>query len=328
MFSGFRRGAAAAAAVAAAGLALTACSTTGSDDAAGSGETITVTTDSGTVEVPKDPQRVVVLDNTAAETVAAFDVTPAAVPKQLFSGKQLGDWTNDEAVKDVGTHNEPKFDVIEDVNPDLIIGGYRFSKYTDELKKIADASGGAFIDVAAGDDARGTRVEAMMRQTKVLGEIFGKQDQAEEIVSVFLEKLDAAKNAARDKTVFLANVNGGKIDNGAKRLSPLVEPLGLKDVFAGDAGDIHQNSGLTPEAIAQANPDWVIVMDRDAAVAKDGESPTPAAAVFDAQDAFEKTSFMTKKHIIYLDPQFYLREGIQGYGESYEKIAQAMGSGA
>ena len=328
MFSLMKRGAAVATMVAAT-VAFTACSTTGSDDEASSsdGEMVTVTTNSGEVEVPKNPAKVVVLDNTSAETVKAFGVTPVAIPKQLFSSDQLTTWVDDGDVKDVGTHSEPKFDVIEDVEPTLIIGGYRFSKYEDDLKKIADASGGAFIDAAANDDSEGGRVAQMTRQTEALGKIFGKEDQADQIVAEFQAKLDAAKQAATGQTVFLANVSGGKIDNGAKRISPLTAPLNVKDVFAGDEGDIHQNSGLTPEAIAQANPEWVIVMDRDAAVATEGEQATPAKAVFDAQEAFANTTFKKEDHIVYLDPQFYVREGIQGYGESYAQIAQAMGSG-
>ncbi|MFC3242309.1 ABC transporter substrate-binding protein [Gordonia humi] len=255
MFSLIKRAGVAAALVTAT-VAFTACSTTSSDDASSSadGETVTISTNLGDVTVPKNPTKVVVLDNTAAETVKAFGVTPVAIPKQLFSSDQLADWADDGDIKDVGTHSEPKFDVIEDVEPDLIIGGYRFSKYSDELQKMADASGGAFIDVAASDDAEGGRVAQMSRQTEALGTVFGKEDQAEEIVADFQTKLDAAKSAATGQTVFLANVNGGKIDNGAKRISPLTEPLDVRDVFAGEAGDIHQNSGLTPEAIAQANP--------------------------------------------------------------------------
>ncbi|MGB3695793.1 MAG: ABC transporter substrate-binding protein [Gordonia sp. (in: high G+C Gram-positive bacteria)] len=328
MLRRLRRGGVVAAAVLTAGLTLTGCSTT-SDEKSASGETITVQTNSGSVQVPTRPQRVVVLDNTAAETVKAFGITPVAIPKQLFATEQLSDWTADDAVKDVGTHNEPKFDVIEDVDPDLIIGGYRFSKYDDELTKIADATGASFIDVAASDDAEGGRVAAMIRQTETLGEIFGKQDQAAEIITEFQTRLDAAKGAATGQRTFLAVVSGGKIDNGAKRISPFTGPLNLKDVFGGASGDLHQNSGLTPEAIAQANPEWVIVMDRDAVVKPEGEAkPKPAEQVFAAQEAFAGTTFADKGQIVYLDPAFYLREGIQSYGENYRHLADVMGSTA
>ncbi|MFC0313872.1 ABC transporter substrate-binding protein [Gordonia phosphorivorans] len=311
------------AALAAVSLVFTACSST---DTATAGDTITVEATNGTVEVPRDPQRVVLLDNTAAETVQAMGVTPVAVPKGLLAPSKFGDWIDNPDIADVGTHNEPKMEVIEDVDPDLIIAGYRFAKYTADLTAITDQTGGATIDIAASDDAAGGRVEAMIRQTTTLGEIFGKQQQADDIIATFNGHLDAAKAVSTGQTVFLSIVSGGKIDNGAKRMQPLVAPLDLKDVFGGQAGDHHQNSGLTPEAIAQANPQWVIVMDRDAATAEKGEQTQPAAAVFAAQEAFANTEFMRENHVIYLDPEFYLREGIQSYGQSYQQIADALGA--
>ena len=305
-------------------LVLVAAGCSSSDSDSGSGDTVTINATNGEIKVPKNPTRVVLLDNTAAETVKAMGVTPVAVPKGLLPESIFADWINDPNIADVGTHGEPKMEVIEDTDPDLIIAGYRFQNYTEDLTKITDQTGGATIDIAAGDDAPGGRQEAMIRQTESLGEIFSKQDVANEIVAKFNGQLDAATKVSTGQTVFLAIVSGGKIDNGAKRMQPLVEPLDVKDVFAGSGGDHHQNSGLTPEAIAQANPQWVIVMDRDA-VTSDNETPTPAASIFAAQEAFTNTEFMRENHVVYLDPDFYLREGIQSYGQSYQQIADAFG---
>ncbi|MET9327057.1 ABC transporter substrate-binding protein [Tsukamurella sp. NPDC003166] len=327
MFPRSRKAAPVAAALMVASLVFAGCSTTGADDdkPAASGEKITVSTNKGDVEVPKNPKRVVVLDNTSAETVKAMGITPVAIPKGLFAKSVLGDWISNRDVKDTGTHAEPKFDVIEDVKPDLIIGGYRFAKSEADIKKIAEKTGAAFIDIAAEDAAPKGRVETMRSSTITLGKIFGKDEQARQIVADFDKNLEAAKAQATGQSVFLSIVNGGKIDNGAKRMQPFVAPLNLKDVFAGQAGDHHQNSGLTPEAIAQANPQWVIVMDRDAAVPPtDGSTPKTAAETFRAQQAFAQVEFQQKDRIFYLDNDFYLREGIQDYGENYAALAKAF----
>ncbi len=326
MFTRFRKATPVAAALMATGLVFAGCSTTGAaEDKPVSGEKITVSTNKGEVQVPKNPKRVVVLDNTSAETVKAMGVTPVAIPKGLFAKSVLGDWISNTDVKDTGTHAEPKFDVIEDVKPDLIIGGYRFAKSEGDIKKIAEKTGAAFIDIAAEDGAPQGRVETMRSSTITLGKIFGKDEQAKQIVADFDKSLDEAKAQATGQSVFLSIVNGGKIDNGAKRMQPFVAPLNLKDVFGGQAGDHHQNSGLTPEAIAQANPQWVIVMDRDAAVPPtDGSTPQTAAQTFKAQQAFAGVEFMQKDRLFYLDNEFYIREGIQNYGQNYAALAKAM----
>lgn len=326
MFPRFRRAAPVAAALLAAGLVFAGCSTTGADeDKPAAGEKITVSTNKGEVQVPKNPKRVVVLDNTSAETVKAMGVTPVAIPKGLFAKSVLGDWIANPDIKDTGTHAEPKFDVIEDVKPDLIIGGYRFAKSDGDLKKIAEKTGAAFIDIAAEDGAPKGRVETMRDSTITLGKIFGKPELATQIVADFDKSLNAAKAQATGQSVFLSIVNGGKIDNGAGRMQPFVAPLNLRDVFGGQAGDHHQNSGLTPEAIAQANPQWVIVMDRDAATPPtDGKTPQTAAQVFAAQQAFAGTEFQQKGRIFYLDNAFYIREGIQDYGQNYAALAEAL----
>lgn len=327
MFARFRQASIVTIATLATAATLGACSGDSGDDSKSSGEKVTVATAKGQVEVPKNPKRVVALDNTSVETIKALGITPVAVPKGLLAKDVFKDWIDDPNIKDVGSHGEPKLDVVEDVNPDLVIGGYRFSKYYDDLKKITDKTGGVTIDIAANEEAEGGYTASLVTQTKTLGTIFGKEGDAQKIVDDFNANLDAAKKAATGQTVFLSIVNGGKIDNGAKRMSPLTGVLNLKDVFAGEAGDHHQNSGLTPEAIAQANPQWVIVMDRDAAVeAEGGGKPKTAEEVFKAQDAFRGLEFMTKNQIVYLDPYFYLREGIQCYGENYKKIADAINS--
>nr|WP_296777697.1 ABC transporter substrate-binding protein [Rhodococcus sp. (in: high G+C Gram-positive bacteria)] len=298
-------------------LALSACSETAAEDATGS-ETVSVETASGPVDVPSNPTRVAALDNTSFETLQAFGIEPVALPKQLLPDVGFEEWVANESILDVGTHREPNLEMVSEAEPDLIVGGYRFGEYTEELNRIAPT-----IDIAPTDE---DYVESLKTQTEKLGVIFGKEDQAADIIAD-LEAAEADAAAKTDgQTVFLANVNGGKIDNGAERIGRLLEPLNLTDVFAGEAGDIHGDSGLAPETIAQANPEWVIVLDRDAAAGEEGASP--AAAVFAAQEAFANTTFTIEDQIVYLDPYFYTREGIQAYTEAFQSISSAFENAA
>ncbi|MFI8568813.1 ABC transporter substrate-binding protein [Rhodococcus sp. NPDC078407] len=301
------------AAAAASMLVFGACSTD-TTTAEGSGDTITVDTADGAVQVPANPQRVVALDNTSFETLKAFGVEPVALPKPIMPYEGFEEWIDNEQILDIGTHREPNLELVSEAAPDLIIGGYRFQEYTDELGRIAPT-----IDISPTDEGY---VESLKAQTSALGDIFGKQEQASRIIA----DLDAASSdaAARTngETVFLANVSGGKIDNGAQRIGRLLEPLTLEDVFAGEAGDVHGDSGLAPETVAQANPDWAIVLDRDAAAGEPGAAP--AKVVFDAQEAFANTTFTTENQIVYLDPFFYTRESIQAYTQAFSSISDAF----
>lgn len=278
---------------------------------------VTIATNLGEVEVPVDPERVVALDNTSFETLRDWGVTPVALPKTLLPDEGFEDWQADPDILDIGNHREPNLEAVSESEPDLIIGGYRFASYQTDLEKIAQT-----IDVSPSDDAADGYVASLESQTEALGEVFGKQSEARAL-NLRLEESRAAAAAATDgQTVFLAVVSGGHVDNGAQRIGRIVEPLDLVDVFEGEGGDVHGDSGLAPETIAQANPDWVIVMDRDAATGQDGG--TPAEAVFAAQEAFAGTTFMTQGHVIYLDAYFYTREGIQAYTQAYDQLTQAF----
>ncbi|MFX1758493.1 siderophore ABC transporter substrate-binding protein [Rhodococcus sp. As11] len=302
-------------------LVLTGCGNSGTDaPASGNGATVTVETNNGEMEVPVAPERVVALDNKSFEMLRDWGITPVALPKTLLPNTGFDEWRRNDSILDVGTHREPKLELVSEAEPDLIIGGSRFAEFTGELSKIAPV-----VDVSALDDSEGGYIQGLKDQTLTLGRIFGKEAESQEIVAELDAATEAARAATNGESVFLAVVAGGKIDNASGRIGRLLEGVNLKDVFAGDAGDVHGDSGLAPETIAQADPDWMIVLDRDSAVAVPGEAtPQPAASVIDAQEAFAATTFATKDQIIYLDNDFYKREGIESYTEAFQQIADAF----
>ena len=279
--------------------------------------TVSIESNLGTVEVPVNPVRVVALDNTAFETLRDWGITPVALPKKLLPGTGFEDWIADDSILDIGNHREPNLELVSEADPDLIIGGYRFASLQEDLESIAQT-----IDIAGSDEATDGYIASLKAQTVSLGEIFQKQDEAAALVADLDAASDKASAATDGETVFLSVVNGGKIDNGAERIGRILEPLTLTDVFAGKEGDIHGDSGLAPETIAQANPDWMIVLDRDAGAKTEGAQP--AKAVIDATEAFAETTFAQQGQIIYLDPQFYTREGIQAYTQAFDQITAAF----
>ncbi|MEZ0165307.1 siderophore ABC transporter substrate-binding protein [Kineococcus sp. LSe6-4] len=288
-----------------------------SGSASGPAQTTTVSTNLGDREVPADPVRVAALDNTSFQTLLDLGITPVAVPKGLLPRSGFEAWADDADIADAGNHREPVLEAISEAEPDLIIGGYRFQDYQGDLEKIATT-----IDIAPADDSEGGYVEGLKAQTTTLGEIFGKQDEAARLVAEFERAEQEAAAQTSGESVFLAVASGGRIDNGASRIGRIIEPLQLTNVLAAEGDSIHHDSGLAPETIAQLNPDWMIVMDRDAGT---GESDaTPARQLIAAQEAWENTTFVTRDHVVHLPPTFYVTEGIQAYTEVYDQIASAF----
>lgn len=315
-----RIGAISGIAVLSAGLLLTGCAPEAEAEGTADAATITVETNTGSVEVPVNPQRVVVLDNTAFQTLLDWGIEPVAVPKPLLPRSGFDAWTDDDAILDAGSHREPNLEAVSEAEPDLIIGGLRFADFTDEMSSIATV-----IDIAPSDEAEGGYVESLRAQTETLGQIFDREDEAAALIAELDEAADAASALTDGETVFLANSNGGKIDNGAGRISRILDEVDLVDVFATedlDEDSVHADSGLAPETVAAANPDWMIVMDRDA-IAAEGEY-TPAKQVVEAQEAWKATTFVTEDQVIYLAADFYVTEGIHAYTTVYEQIIEAF----
>ena len=98
-----------------------------------------------------------------------------------------------------------------------------------------------------------------------------------------------------------------------------VTPLPL-EVEAGARG-----KQIDPEFIRQHDPDWVFVIDRDAAI---GRTETPARELLDQQPALHQTRAWRTNHIVHLDPVkrcILGAGGITALQASMDRIAAALG---
>src|SRR5690625_2296586 len=163
-----------ATALVAAVLLLAACST---DSSAGTenGDVaeITIETNTGEKSVPVNPERVAVLDNTAMETIKDWGIEPVVLPKPLLPEALFSEWIDNPEIADAGSHREPILEAVSEAEPDLIIGGYRFGEYTDDLEKIAPD-----VDIATSGERYDTVTDGLRHHTGTLGEIVNKEDEA------------------------------------------------------------------------------------------------------------------------------------------------------
>lgn len=282
--------------------------------------TVTVTDNHGEIEVPVAPERVVALDNTTFQTLSDWDIELVAAPKPLMYDL----WPNlsgGDEVLDVGLHREPDLEAVISAEPDLIVGGYRFRDIYDDLAAIQPAT----IETSARDGEE--QISELKRQVEILGQVFDREDDAAELAAALDTAVEDAKSAYNGTdTVVGLLTSGGKISFAApgegRGVGAVFPTLGLVPGIDRGAEDASHGDDISVEAIAAANPEWLIVLDRDAMFGEDGY--VSAEELIEGSEALQNVPAVQKGQIIYLAPSFYLDEGIQAYTKLYSDIATAF----
>lgn len=307
-------------------LALAGCSG-GTDTEPGATETTTVeiTDNEGTKAVPSPPQSVVATDNRTFETLSDWGVTLKAAPRQLIP--TTIPYREDDSIIDLGSHNEPKLEEIVVADADVIINGQRFAQHQEKMAEFAPEAVIINLDPRDGEPFD----EELKRQVSTLGEVFAKQAEAAALTQEFDDAVARAK-AAYDPadTVMAVNVSGGNIGfiapGEGRTLGPVFDFIGLTPALEiDDASSNHQGDDISVEAIAQSNPAWILVMDRDAAVSQNqGQTADPASQIIENNEALTNVTALQEGNIIYMPADTYTNEGIQTYTEFLNSFADAL----
>src|SRR5690606_14978978 len=154
--------------------------------------------------------------------------------------------------------------------------------------------------------------------TTTLGQIFDKNQEAEALNAEFDAAVEAAKAAYNGTdTVMSVIVSGGNIGYSAPHngrvWGPLYDIFGwVSSLEVDNSSTDHQGDEISVEAIAQSNPDWLFVLDRDAATSDAAES-TPAADVIANAPALQNTTAVSNSQILYAPNDTYTNESIQTF---------------
>ena len=292
--------------------------------------TVEITDVHGTVTVPVNPKNVVALDNRTFETLSDWGIELAAVPKGVMPADSP--YVKDESVQDIGNHGEPNLEIIAAVDPELVIVGQRFAKFYDDIKALVPNAAVIDLnfDVSEGAESPGANlVNGLKNSTIALGQIFDKNDEAEQLIADFDQAIEEAKSAYNETDkVMSVVVSGGDIGFSAPHSGrvwgPMYEIFGwVPALEIGGATSDHQGDDISVESIAQSNPDWIFVLDRDAAVSSTTDA-VPAQDVIDNSPALQKTTAVTEKQIVYAPNDTYTNESIQTYLELFENIANTL----
>ncbi|WP_455477685.1 siderophore ABC transporter substrate-binding protein [Bartonella sp. B41] len=270
---------------------------------------------SGTTSVPTSPKKVVVFDLASLDNMNRLGIEAVAGVPEGKKPSYLQKF-DDAKYETVGTLFEPNYEKIATIQPDLIIISSRTqSKYKD-LSKIAPT-----IDLTVGNQ---TPFEDIERNLTILGKIFGKEKEAEKEIAQINENLaEVRKNAKGKGKGLILMTSGGKISAfGPKsRFDIIHSKFGI--IPATDKLTVEKHGQIiSPEFILETNPDWLFVIDRDAAIGREGES---AEQILN-NELVRRTIAGKQNQIIYLNSWSWYRAGgsLTGLHEAAQQLNEAF----
>ncbi|MEK4438532.1 siderophore ABC transporter substrate-binding protein [Paenibacillus sp. FSL K6-2862] len=276
---------------------------TGSEANAGAAQSnkeIVIKHQLGETKVKKNPQNVVVFDYGVLDTLDQLGVEVAGVPQEGVP--PYLEKYNDAKYTNVGGLKEADFEKVNAMSPDLIIISGRLADSYEELSKIAPT---IYMAVDTED-----YMNSLTENVKTLGEIFGKEAEAEQALTTIEASAQALKDkvTAAGKNALIVLTNEGKLSayGAGSRFGVIHDVFGFKPADANIEVSTHGQS-VSFEYVMETNPDYLFVVDRSAVVAGSGEA-APAKQVIE-NDLVKNTTAYKEGHIVYLDPNYWYLSG-------------------
>lgn len=279
-----------------------------------SAQTIDVRHAQGITQLAPRPAKVLTFDLGALDTLDALGVPVAGVPKSALP-TYLSKYAHD-SIEKFGTLFEPNYEAVNAASPDLIIVGERSRAKYDELAKIAPT-----IDLSIDQK---DYLGSSLKNFRQLGRIFGKESETEARIAKIEQAVSSLKQAgAKAGTGLIVLATGGKMSayGPGSRFGIIHDAFGIKPAIDGLAVSTH-GQAINAEFILKANPDWLFVIDRDAATGQGGGN---AKAILN-NELVAATTAWKKGQVVYLDPVdwYLIGGGLQSLQASIDQVARAI----
>lgn len=271
--------------------------TKGSSTAVGE-KMVTINDSDGKVEVPLNPQKVVVFDMGSLDTIKALGKADTvigaptkSIPAYLESFKD---------VESVGGIKEPDLEKINKLQPDLIVISGRQHDSKEELAKIAPV---VYLSV----DSEKTW-ESTKANINTLATIFTAEDVAEEKIATLEKDIAAMKEKTEksDLKSLVTLVNEGELSAYGEnsRFGIIHNTFGFPVVDDKIEASTHGQE-VSFEYVLEKNPDVIFVIDRTKAIGGD----TSKNNVSENELVKETTAGQTNKVISLTPDVWYLSGG-------------------
>ncbi len=218
------------------------------------------------LEVPYNPERIAILDMASLDILDALGVGDRVVGTASTSLDYLQDYVNDENIANLGTIKEADLEAVMACEPDVIFIGGRLASSYDALSEIAPV-------VYLTTDTETGVVASVEKNAGIIASMFGLEEQVDDLMSDFAGRVEALAAFAEGKTaiVGLCTSGGFNVLGNDGRCSIIGREIGFENV--GVDADIetstHGNEASF-EFVVEKNPEYIFVMDRDAAIATEG----------------------------------------------------------
>lgn len=217
------------------------------------------------LEVPYDPQRIAILDMASLDILDALGVGDRVVGTASTSLDYLQNYINDD-IANLGTIKEAALEAVMACEPDVIFIGDRLSSSYDALSEIAP------VVYLATDNDLGV-VESVRQNALTIASIFGMEDKVNNLMAGFDARITALSEYAAGKAAIVGMCTSGSFNvlGNDGRCSIIGREIGFTNIGV-DANidtSTHGNEASF-EFIVEKAPDYIFVMDRDAAIGTEG----------------------------------------------------------
>ena len=251
--------------------------------------TITIKHELDEITVDKNPEKVIVFDYGILDALDNIGEDIIGLPKKSVP-PYLDKYKGEEYI-DLGTLQEPNFETIYELKPDLIIISARQASLYDEFKKIAPT---LYLNIDGGD-----YMNSFKFNMGSLGKIFDKEElMAEKVTEIeaSVKNLnDFAKSNGKTGLFVMANDGNLSAFGAGSRFGVLHNEFGVTPVDETIAPSTHGDK-ISFEYIVEKDADYIYVMDRAAIAGGD----ISAKQVMD-NDLIKSTKAYKNDNIIYLD---------------------------
>lgn len=258
------------------------------------------------VEVPYDAQRIVVLDMACLDILTSLGLEDRIVGCVSSSLDYLKPYATAEGVVNVGTVKNFDLEAIMGCEPDIILMGGRGAKdFYATLCQIAPV-------VRVVTDAELGLVESVTVHAKALASIWGLEDEIDAKVAGFDQRIAALKEFAAGKNMVLGMCTGGgfSVMGDTGRCSIIGTEVGFENIGVKDGAETSAHGDETSfEFIVSVNPDYIFVMDRDAATGTN-EAAKTAKEIMENELVMSTDAYKNGRMVILSRPDvWYTGEG-------------------